>query len=413
VDARRGKRAGASADPTGDPLRTAFARRQEPGAPATNPCLRGLRGIPPNARRYQRHPQPMRPLTRATRGLAALEETMRERLTGLIPLGVALLGGLIPMASAAGADEFVVYEGQDGPGKGKHIVLVTGDEEYRSEESMPQLAKILATQHGFTCTVLFAINKETGEIDPETVDNIPGLEALDTADMMVMFTRFRELPDEQMKHIIDYTNSGRPIMGLRTATHAFFYKDHMDSPYAKWTWNSTGEIPGGWGRAVLGETWVCHYGDHQIQSTRGVVAEGQEDNPIVRGCEDIWGPSDVYGITTLNGDCTPIIMGEVLVGMNPTDEVFTDKPAIPVAWTKTYTGTEGKAARVFETTMGHGGDLKSEGFRRLLVNGIYWALGMEDAIPERAEVGLVGEYDPADIGFAGHKRGLRPEDHRL
>jgi len=123
------------------------------------------------------------------------------------------------------ADEpWVVYKGRKGPGKGKHIVFVTGDEEYRSEDGMPQLAKILALHHGFKCTVLFAINKETGEIDPETVDNIPGLEALKTADLMVMFLRFRELPDEQMKYIIDYTNSGKPIMGLRTATHAFNYR---------------------------------------------------------------------------------------------------------------------------------------------------------------------------------------------
>ncbi|MHC4489790.1 MAG: hypothetical protein ACYSW7_11560, partial [Planctomycetota bacterium] len=108
-----------------------------------------------------------------------------------------------------------------GAGKGKHIVFVIGDDEYRSEDSMPMLAKILAVHHGFKCTALFAINKETGEIDPKTLDNIPGLEALKTADLMVIFTRFRELPDEQMKYIIDYTNSGKPIVGLRTATHAF------------------------------------------------------------------------------------------------------------------------------------------------------------------------------------------------
>ena len=112
------------------------------------------------------------------------------------------------------AEPGVVFEGKEGPGKGKHIVFLVGDEEYRSEDSMPQLAKILAVRQGFKCTVLFAINKETGQIDPQTLDNIPGLEALDTADLMVMFLRFRELPDEQMKHIIDYTNSGKPVVGL-------------------------------------------------------------------------------------------------------------------------------------------------------------------------------------------------------
>jgi hypothetical protein len=164
---------------------------------------------------------------------------------------------------------------------------------------------------------------------------------------------------------------------------------------------------------VLGETWAGHYGRHNRESTRGVVAEGMEDHPIVRGCEDIWGPSDVYTITTLTGDSKPLVMGEVLVGMDPKDEPNTEKPPQPIAWIKTYTGTEGKPGRVFTTTMGHGGDLKSEGFRRLLVNACYWGVGMEDEIPARAKADLVGEYDPNDIKTGGHKPGLKPADHGL
>ncbi|MBM3476012.1 MAG: ThuA domain-containing protein [Armatimonadetes bacterium] len=312
-----------------------------------------------------------------------------------------------------GVSSSVTYDGFEGPGQGKHIVFVTGDEEYRSEESMPQLAKILTVRHGFKCTVLFAINRETGEIDPQTVDNIPGLEALATADLMVLFLRFRELPDDRMQRIIDYTNSGRPIVALRTATHSFNYVKHPDNPYAKWSFRATGEYEGGYGRQVLGETWISHYGHHQQESTRGLIAEGMKGHPIVRGCEDIWGPSDVYAITTLSGDSRPLILGQVLTGMNQDDPPNNDKPPVPVAWTKTYTGAEGKTSRVFTTTMGHGGDLQSEGFRRLLANACYWALGMEDAIPERSNVDLVGEYDPNPIGFGGHKRGLRPEDHAL
>ncbi|NQT13212.1 MAG: hypothetical protein HQ582_10715, partial [Planctomycetes bacterium] len=114
-----------------------------------------------------------------------------------------LVGSASLFAGRAEADDsWIVFEGKEGPGCGKQIVFVTGDEEYRSEDSMPQLAKILAVRHGFKCTVLFAINKESGEIDPQTSDNIPGLEALQSADLMVLFTRFRELPDEQMKLII-------------------------------------------------------------------------------------------------------------------------------------------------------------------------------------------------------------------
>src|SRR5436190_2194402 len=127
---------------------------------------------------------------------------------------------------------WLVIAGGDGPGKGKHVVLVSGDEEYRSEEMLPQMAKILAKRHGFKCTVLFAIDPKDGTINPNQSDNIPGLEALDSADLMVIFTRFRKLPDGQMKHIADYVESGKPVVGLRTATHAFDPKP--GTTYAKW-----------------------------------------------------------------------------------------------------------------------------------------------------------------------------------
>ena len=320
---------------------------------------------------------------------------------------ICLLG-----SQAKGEDPWIVYEGKEGPGKGKPIVLIAGDDEYRSEELIPQLAKVLAVHQGFRCTVLFAINKETGEIDPSTLDNIPGLEKLKDADLMILFLRWRELPDDQMKCIMDYTNSGKPIIGLRTSTHPFNYRTRKDSPYAKYTYN--GKDPrGGYGRMVFGETWISHYGVHAKESTRGLIAPGMENNPIVRGCEDIWGPSDVYGLTTLEGDCTPVIMGQVLVGMDPKDKPNPDKKLVPVAWTKTYKGETGKASRVFTTTMGHVDDLKSEGFRRLLVNASYWGLGMEDKIPARAKVDLVGEYKTSPIGVGKARRGLKPADHKL
>ncbi len=327
---------------------------------------------------------------------------------------MAVVSAALNSPLSASDPRWITFEGKEGPGQGKHIVFVTGDEEYRSEESMPMLAKILAVHHGFKCTVLFAINEKTGEIDPMTVDNIPGLEALDNADLMVLFTRFRELPDEQMKRIIDYTNSGKPIIALRTATHPFYYRNNKNSRYAKYSWENKDErFRGGYGRQVLGETWISHYGDHQKESTRGIVAEGMEDHPIVRGVGTIWGPSDVYGLTTLHGDCTPVIMGYVLEGMEPDDEVNTDKPPLPVAWIKTYTGEAGKTAKVFTTTMGHAGDFKDEDFRRLMVNACYWALGMGNKIPPQSNVEIIGQYDPKPIGFGGNKKGVKPEDHRI
>jgi type 1 glutamine amidotransferase len=322
----------------------------------------------------------------------------------------AAVAAIFSLALTAGAQmTHIVYDGYDGPGKGKHIVFVTGDEEYRSEESMPMMAKILAKHHGFKCTVLFAIDKDTGEINPNQVDNIPGLEALDTADLMVIFTRFRDLPDDQMKHIVDYINSGKPIIGIRTATHAFRFQ--KNKTYEKYTWNRKGDFEGGFGRQVLGETWVAHYGKHQVESTRGVVAEGMADHPILRGVGEIWGPSDVYAINSLTGDAKPILMGQVLEGMSPEDKPVADKEMVPVAWIKTYTGDEGKVTQIFATTMGHGDDFKDPDFRRMIVNAAYWLLGMD--VPEKANVEIIGDYDPNPIGFNKAKQGVKVEDHLM
>ena len=125
-----------------------------------------------------------------------------------------------------GPMEWINYEGQEGAGEGKHIVLVSGDEEYRSEEALPQLAKILSEHHGFNTTVLFAQDPaHPGIIDPNYTDNIPGLEALASADLMVLFTRFRALPDDQMMHFQNYLMAGKPVFAIRTATHAFQFRD--------------------------------------------------------------------------------------------------------------------------------------------------------------------------------------------
>ena len=338
-----------------------------------------------------------------------LHETARE----FGPLCLAFLAvlALLPGSTARAEHPWVVFEGMHGPGQGKQIVLIAADDEYRSEELIPQLAKILAKRQGFQCTVLFAVDRKNGTINPGQKDNIPGLEALKTADLLVLFARFRELPDAQMKQIIDYVNSGRPIIGLRTATHAFNYTTHKNSPYAKYSFRSRNPR-GGFGRLVLGETWVNHYGHHRHESTRGLIAKGMEQHPIVKGVKNIWGPSDVYGISTLSGDSKPVIMGQVLSGMRPSDAPNPNKHLTPIAWIKTYTGTSGKPARVFNTTMGHGGDLKNAGVRRLLVNACYWCLGMEKKISPDSNVDLVGRYNPNPIGVGGFKKGLKPSDYK-
>jgi hypothetical protein len=326
-------------------------------------------------------------------------------------LGLALAASAPPVTPAsrvmstpailATADHWLTFPGGEGPGRGRHVVLIAGDQEYRSEETMPQLARILAKRHGFSCTVLFCIDPRDGTINP-TVNNIPGLEKLKTADLLILFTRLLDLPDEQMRAIVDYAESGRPVAGLRTATHAF---NLTSKTYARYSWKS--EEPGyegGFGRQVLGETWIAHHGEHGKQGTRGVVAKGQEGQPILRGIApaSIFGPTDVYAVRLpLPGDSVPLVLGEVTEALAPDSPPAGAKnePMMPVAWTKTYRGRSGKAARVFTTTMGASQDLAYEGTRRLLVNATYWALGMEQSIPERSNVDLVGEFKPTPFRF--------------
>lgn len=315
--------------------------------------------------------------------------------------------------SALGADPWLMFDGGAGPGHGKQIVLVSGDEEYRSEEGLPQLAKILSQRHGFRCTVLFAINPKDGTIDPDYNANIPGLKSLQSADLMILQTRWRNLPNDQMKFFADYIESGRPIIGLRTATHAFNLP--TSSPFAKYSWNTAiSGWEGGFGRHVLGETWINHWGHHKYESTRAIFAPGAASSPILHGIRDgeIWCPTDVYQVRLpMLPDVKPLLLGEVLKGMKPTDPPLEGKknnPMMPIAWLKPYTGTSGKTAQNFCTTMGAASDLENEALRRLLVNAAYWSVGLD--VPERANVDLVGKFHPSFFGFEGFKKGVRPED---
>lgn len=321
------------------------------------------------------------------------------------------------------------------PGNGKRptVVLVSGDEEYRSEEAMPQLARILSRRHGFDCTVLFAQDpKEPGIVNPNHLNNIPGLEKLKSADLMILFTRFRALPDEQMKYIDDYLKSGKPVIGIRTSTHAFSFRaGDFESGYLHYGNSYKGDDAwdGGFGRLVLGEKWISHHGDHKNQSTKGMIAAGAEGHPILNGISngDIWGPSDVYGVRLpLPGDAMPLVNGQVtdrkgeydghdiLFGMRPTDDVPAKPvvrknnkgeetvidlhdPVMPIAWIKTYQLPGGKKGRAFTSTIGSSVDLLAEGTRRLMVNAVYWILEMD--VPAKAAVGLVGDYHPTQFSF--------------
>ena len=324
----------------------------------------------------------------------------------------ALVAVFALLISAAHAADWVTYEGKAGPGKGKHVVLLAGDEEYRSEEALPQLAKILSQRHGFTCTVLFSVDTN-GVINPKAGGSLTHPEALDSADAIVMSLRYRHWPDDTMKHFESAVNRGVPIIALRTSTHAF-NGIAKESPFAKW--NSGNK--GGFGRQVLGETWVDHWGKHKSEATRAVLEDAAKNEPILRGVDDIFGTTDVYEAHP-PADVKILFRGQSLAGMKPTDPPADyprkgqgiNNPMMPIAWTRAVQNEAGKVNRVLCTTMGAATDLENEGLRRLVVNGIYWGLGME--VPKKANVEIVGEYKPTMYGFDGFKRGGKPSDYEL
>ncbi|GAA5221738.1 ThuA domain-containing protein [Membranihabitans marinus] len=324
----------------------------------------------------------------------------------------AILGNL---ALAQPGVTWLSFEPEGKMSNGQHIVLLSGDEEYRSEESMPMLAKILTHTYGFKTTVLFAINEETGEIDPNHQTNIPGMKALESADLVIMLLRFRELPDEQMKYFDNYLKSGKPIIGLRTSTHAFRYSRDKDSPYAKYDFSQNNSVwSGGFGRRVLGETWINHHGIHGKEGTRALVDGLAEvaKHPVLEGVRDIWCPTDVYGIIELPEDATVLIWGQSTNGMTATSPVNWKKSIMPVAWTKSYKIENGKTGKVFTTTMGAATDLVNPDLRRLVINACYWALDKENMIDPSKSVDVIGSYNPTQFGFNQFVKGKKPKDYQ-
>lgn len=309
-------------------------------------------------------------------------------MTKFLLQALTLIVALALMAAPVGADT----EEEDRP----HVVFVTGDEEYRSEESMPMLARILNAHHGFEVTVCYALTD--GVIDPNQSENIEGLEALEDADMMVMYTRFRRLPDDQLQYIVDFAESGRPMAGFRTSTHAFQYgEDHANQ-----------HMDREWPHEVFGLPWISHHGGDN--STDVFLVEDRENHPILNGVEPFHVRSWLYHSEGhLHENAEPLLYGQSVEGHEPGGEHFGDPHA--VAWTHTYEGEEGES-RVFFTTLGHPFDFFEEPMRKLSVNGVFWALGMEDEIPEDGlTVDFVHEYDPNDAGFGDqYKPDMRPED---
>ncbi len=333
---------------------------------------------------------------------------MKKSITAL---GLSLVATLLPAYSESGIG-WVSYSGGTGPGAGKQIVLLAGDEEYRSEEALPMLAKILSQRHGFTCTVLFSTDPD-GTINPNQGDSLGKPEALDAADVIVTSLRFRKWPDATMKHFDDAIQRGVPVVGLRTSTHSFQLPD--TSAFKQY--NS-------YGKRVLGEGWVSHWGNHKVEATRGVIESTASEHPLLRGVEMVFGDTDVYEAYPPS-DATILLRGQVLKAMDPNappaayeKQRASDKqkqdinsPMMPIAWHREVKNEAGKTHKILCTTMGAATDLANEGLRRLIVNGVYWGAGLD--IPKKADVTLVGEYNPSKYASNGFKKDTKAADYEL
>ncbi|MFT7488531.1 MAG: hypothetical protein ACI9OU_000925 [Candidatus Promineifilaceae bacterium] len=309
--------------------------------------------------------------------------------------------------SFAGApQDHLVFEGDVGPGKGKHIVLLAGDEEYRSEEAMPLMAQLLAKQ-GFKCSVLFSLDDQ-GLVAPGNQKSLSHPEALNSADAIVMSLRFRNWPDATMEIFDNAFRRGIPIVALRTSTHAF----NIGGAWAKYSFNAKAETgwDRGFGRAVLGETWVNHHGHHKREGTRTVVEAANKDHDILNGVGEIFGTTDVYGANPPE-DCTILLRGQVTQTLEPDSPALDggkNNPMQPVVWTRVYKNDDGKQNRIVTTTMGAATDLLDEDLRRLVANGVFW--GLEMPVPDKIDVTVGDDYQPAMYSFGGFKKNKKPSD---
>lgn len=320
-----------------------------------------------------------------------------SRLTSFALLGIFLLGSMFTCNAPEASEQPAPQEAT--PPK---VVFIAADEEYRSEESMPMLARILKREMGAEVEVLYSLDSN-GIIDPNNLYDIPGLEALDSADLAVFFMRFRELPPKQVKHILDYAESGRPMVGFRTSTHAFLYK--QDTMMA--------HLNNEWPTQIFGQQWITHHG-HFADGNRPLtkVTLAGNESPILNGVDSFSAYSWLYhvdgGDWQLAGNPQILLNGHSLRSKHEEEGRLDQFPLDnPVAWTKTY-----QNARVFFTTLGHPYDFRDANMRKLALNGMYWALGREDQIPaEGVYADPVGDYQPNNSGFGQkYKPDLRPEN---
>lgn len=252
-----------------------------------------------------------------------------------------------------------------------HVVFVAGDHEYSGEITLPRLAAELSTHYGLQTTMLASSPDQNAE------ENIPGLEALDSADLAVFFLRWRRLPAEQVACVERYLKAGRPVMGFRTTSHGFRYPEgHALQSWNGWAAPTFGAPPG-WG--VDGHT---HYG-HESTTEVSIVPENAA-HPVLTGVSAAFDVrSWLYHVLPKwpPQEAVPLLSGHAINPRMPA-------PDNPVAWvwTNSYGG------RAFFTTLGHPEDFAEEAVQRLVVNAVHWCLDQPVPAPWHGRFEMAAPY---------------------
>lgn len=233
------------------------------------------------------------------------------------------------------------------PAQAANLVFMIGEDEYLTWETLPAFAKSDVEPLGHKVTIIHA--------DAADKNNFPGIvEALKDADLLLVSVRRRTPPSEQLDAVRAFLAAGKPLLGIRTASHAFALrpKDKLiDDKHANWQ-EFDPEVFGG------------NYNNHHKGEDKTIctLAPGAEGHQMLKGItiSELIGNGTLYKNTPLAKTATPLLIGTI-----------PSQPAEPIAWAHRFGP---KQAKVFYTSLGHVEDFKEPAFRKLMTNAIAWAL---------------------------------------
>ncbi|HLJ11352.1 MAG TPA: ThuA domain-containing protein [Planctomycetaceae bacterium] len=231
-----------------------------------------------------------------------------------VSTAVALIAGLCLANASAGE--------RDKPLK---VCILSGCALYKTEESLPAFQKHLEEKYNARCT--WAVRQAD--------DDLAGLEGLDDCDVALIFIKRMQLAGEQLERFKKYATSGRPIVAVRTASHAVQ------------TWLD-------FDHEVLGGNYNWHHPVGPV--TTIAYAEDAKKHPILTGVELTKAGDALYKNQGHAKDIRVLLTGSI-----------PNEPAEALAWTREY-----KGGRIFYTSLGAPDTFEQAGFRRMLVNALFW-----------------------------------------